>query len=81
VPSRCRLPLSDDLLDTTSDALQRDPQRLQGIGRDALALVDEAKEDVLGADVVVVQHPSFLLGQDDDPARPVGEPFEHGPQD
>jgi hypothetical protein len=25
----------------------------------------------------VVENPGFLLGQDDNPAGPVGEPFEH----
>jgi hypothetical protein len=39
--------------------------------------VDQAQEDVLGADVVVVEHPGLFLGQDDHPAGSVGEPFEH----
>src|SRR5207302_5812544 len=42
----------------------------------ALALVDEAEQDVLGPDVVVVEEPCFLLGQDDDPSGTVGEAFE-----
>ena len=53
------------------------PRRLERLGGDALALVDEAEQDVLGADVVVVEHPGLFLGQDDDPASPVGEPLEH----
>ncbi|GJF29756.1 hypothetical protein KNE206_24560 [Kitasatospora sp. NE20-6] len=32
---------------------------------------------MLGADVVVVEHPGFFLSQDDNPPRAVGEPFEH----
>ena len=51
-------------------------ERFEGLGGDALALVDEAEEDVLGADVVVVQEACFLLRQHDDPAGPVGEAFE-----
>jgi hypothetical protein len=39
--------------------------------------MDEAEQDVLGPDVVVVQHPGFFLGQDDDTAGAVGEPLEH----
>jgi hypothetical protein len=39
--------------------------------------VDEAEQDVLGPDVVVVEEPSFFLGQDDDPACSVGKAFEH----
>ena len=38
------------------------------LGGDALAFVEEAEQDVLGADVVVVQMARFFLGQDDDPA-------------
>jgi len=32
---------------------------------------------VLGTDVIVVEKTSFLLGQDDDPASPLGESLEH----
>ncbi|GAA4724913.1 hypothetical protein Prum_101050 [Phytohabitans rumicis] len=39
--------------------------------------MDETKQEVLRADVVVVEHPGFFLSQDDNPAGPVGEPFEH----
>src|SRR4051794_40384604 len=39
--------------------------------------MDQAEEDVLGADVRVVQEACFLLSQDDDPSGPVSESFEH----
>jgi hypothetical protein len=39
--------------------------------------VDEAEQDVLGPDVVVVEHPGFFLSQDDDPAGTVGKSLEH----
>src|SRR6266496_3188578 len=39
--------------------------------------MDEAEQDVLGADVVVVEHPGLFLSQDDNPTRAVGEPLEH----
>ena len=59
-------------------ASRRDAERLERLGGDALALVDQPEQDVLGADVVVVEEASLLLRQDDDSAGPVGEPFEQG---
>ena len=58
-------------------AFQRVAQRFQRLGRYALALVNKSQQDVLGADVVVVEHPGFFLSQDDNPPRAVGEPLEH----
>ena len=78
VAARRLLALADDLLDLGADGLQRDAEALQRLGRDALALVDQAEQDVLGADVVVAEHPGLFLGQDDNPTRAVGEPLEHG---
>ena len=77
VPGRGLLALADDLLDLAADALQRDAQRLQRLGGDAFALVDQTQQDVLGADVVVVEHPGLFLRQDDHPAGTVGKSFEH----
>ena len=76
VPGRRRAALADDLLDLAAHGLERDAERLEGLGGDAFALVDQPEQDVLGADVVVVEEPSFLLGQHDDPSGSVGEPFE-----
>ena len=39
--------------------------------------MDQAEQDVLGADVVVVEQARFFLRQDHDPPGPVGEAFEH----
>ena len=47
------------------------------LGGDALALADQAEQDVLGADVVLAEHPGLFLSQDRNPPRPVGEPLEH----
>jgi hypothetical protein len=49
----------------------------RSLGRDAFALVDEAQQDVLSPDVVVIEHPGFFLSQDNNPPRPVGKPLEH----
>ena len=79
VPGRRPLPPADDLLHLPADRLQADSQRLQRPGRDALALVDQAEQQMLGADVGVVKHPGLFLGQDHDPPGPVGKPLKHVP--
>ena len=76
-PAGFLLALADDPPDLLADRLQADPQRLQRLGGDALALADQAEQDVLGADVVVAEHPGLFLSQDRNPPRPVGEPLEH----
>ena len=77
MPGRCLLALADYLFNLLAYGLQADPQGLQRLGRHALTLVDQAKQDVLGADVVVVEHPGFFLSQHHNSPRPVGKPFEH----
>ena len=77
VPGRRLLALADDLLDLLPNRVQADAERLQRLGRDTFALMDEAEQDVLGADVVVIEHPGFFLRQDNNPPRPVGKPLEH----
>ena len=69
--------VADDLFDLGPHGFERDAERLQRLGRYTLTLVDEPEQDVLGADVVVVQQARFFLRQDNDPSGPVGEPFEH----
>src|SRR5581483_238574 len=78
VPGRSLLALTDDLLDLGAHSLQRDVERLQRLGGDALTLVDEAEQDVLRPDVVVREHAGLFLGQHNDSASSVGEPLEHG---
>jgi hypothetical protein len=78
VPARRLLTLADDLFYLLTHTLKRDAEALQRLGRHALTLVDEAEQDVLRADVVVVEHPGFFLRQDDDSTGTVGEPLEHG---
>ena len=70
--------VADDLLDLRAHGLERDAERLERLGGDALALVDQAEQDVLGPDVVVVEQARFLLRQDDHSAGSIGEAFEHG---
>ena len=57
--------------------VQADAHRGKRRGPDALALVDEPEQDVLGADAVVAERPGFALRQGHHAPRPVGEPLEH----
>src|SRR5690606_7146998 len=77
VTRRGLLSLADDLGHLDTYSLERDVEGLERLGGDALALVDQAEEDVLGADVVVVEHPRLLLGEDDHATGTVGKSFEH----
>ena len=77
VAGRRRTALADDLFDLAADSLERDAEAFERLGRDALALVNQAEQDVLGTDVGVVEQASFLLREDDDPPGSVSEPFEH----
>src|SRR4029079_17432188 len=65
------------LLDLCTHGLERDVEALQRLGGDALALVDQAEQDVLGADVVVGEHAGLFLGQHEHAAGSVSEPLEH----
>ena len=74
---RGRAGQADRLLDLLAHGLERDAERLERLGRDALALVDQAQEDVLGADEAVVEQARLFLGQHQDSTSPVCESFEH----
>ena len=56
---------------------EADAQALQRPGGDALTLVDQTEQDVLGPDVVVVEEPRLFLSEDHDSPGPVGESFKH----
>ena len=77
VSARRLLALADDLLDLLAHGLKGDAQAFERLGSDAFALVDEAEQDVLGADVVVIEHARFFLREHHNPASPVGKPLEH----
>src|SRR5581483_9363476 len=68
---------ADDLLHLLPHGIQADFERLLRLGRDTLALADEAEQDVLGADVVVLKPPGFFLSQDHNPPGPVAKPLKH----
>lgn len=77
VAGRGLLALADDLLDLAAHSFEGDAQRLQRLGSDTFALVNEAEQDVLRTDVVVVEHPGFFLSQDNNAPCAIGEPLEH----
>ena len=69
--------LPDDLDDLGANRLETDPKALETARGYALALVDEAEQDVLGPYVIMVKQPGFFLGEYNDSPGPVGEPFKH----
>ena len=77
VTGRRLLALADDLLNLLPYGFEAYPQRLKCLSCNAFSLVDEAQQDVLSADVVVVEHPGLFLCQHHNPPRPVGKPLEH----
>ena len=77
VAGRRLLALADDLDHFVTDRGEVDVEALESLGGDALPFVEEAEQDVLGADVIVVQMPRFFLGQNDDPTGSVRETLKH----
>src|ERR1019366_8049278 len=75
-PCRGRPRGPDRLLDLLAHGLERDAEGLERFGRDSLALVNEAEQDVLGPDEAVVQEACLFLSQDQYPACPIGKALE-----
>ena len=71
------LALADDLNDRGAHGLALDAHRLQGLRRDALALRDQAEQQVLRADVIVLKTAGLVLREHDDTACAIGKAFEH----
>ena len=67
----------DELLDFEADLAQIDVEVLQHVGRHAAAFFDQAQQDVLGADVFVVEALGLLIGQLHHLAGTVGKSFVH----
>ena len=68
---------ADDAHDLGADALDGDVEGLEHARGEALLLAEQAEQDVLGADVVVLEGPRLLLGEDDDLAGSLCESLEH----
>ena len=67
---------ADDELDGGADLVQLDAEVGEHFRGDAFALADEAEQEVLGADVVVVEAQGFFLGERQDAARSLRELIE-----
>ena len=67
----------NQLLDLKSDLAQIDVQVLENVGSDAGSLLHQAEQDVLGADVFVIEPLRFLIGELHHLAGSVRETFIH----
>ena len=65
-------------IDLLPDGFQADAHQIQRPGGYAVAFLDQAKQDVLGADAIAAPRLSLVQGQVKNPARLVGKPPEHG---
>ena len=68
---------ADDRFDLLAHLRQVDAERLEHFGREALALGDDAEQDVLGPDVVVAEPLRFFLREHDAASRSLGKRFPH----
>src|SRR5205823_1977861 len=68
--------LPDDPRDLRPHFLNRDVEGLEHPRRETLFFAEQAEQDVLGADVVVLERPRLVLREDDDLASSFGEAFE-----
>ena len=70
-------PALDELLDLEADLAQIDVEVLEHVGGHAAALFDEAQQDVLGADVFVVEALRLLVGELHHLSGAVSKSFVH----
>src|SRR5580765_64754 len=74
---RHRLPAADRLFHLGPNRGELDAEGSEASCADTLTLRDEAQQQMLGPDVVVVEEPRFLLGEHDHAAGALREPLEH----
>ena len=68
---------ADDPDDLRAHPLDGDVERLEDARGEALLLAQQPEQDVLGADVVVLQRPGLLLCEDDDLTGALCESLKH----
>jgi hypothetical protein len=68
---------ADDPHDLPADALDGDVEALEHPRGETLLLAQQAEQDVLGADVVVLERARLFLGKNDDLPGPLCESLEH----
>ncbi len=69
--------LADDARHLRAHLFDGDVEPVEHARGEPLLLAQQAEQDVLGADVVVLEGPGLVLCKDDDLAGPFGESFEH----
>src|SRR4051812_8826993 len=77
LPGRHFLAGADDAHDLRTHALHSDVEGLEDTSRKSLLLAQQAEQDVLGADVVVLERSRFLLRENDDLTGSFCESLEH----
>ena len=77
MPARRRLTTAGEGLDPLAHGVQGDAGRPEDLRGRAAVLPEQARQHVLGTDVVVVQLPGLFLGEDNGSMGLVSEPFEH----
>ena len=77
LPARHLVALADDARHLGPHFLDGDVEGLEHTRGQALLLAEQAEQDVLGADVVVLQGTGFVLREDDDLPGTLCESFEH----
>ena len=77
LPRRDLVALADDARHVGPDVLDGDVERVEHTGGEPLLLTEQAEQDVLGADVVVLEGPGLVLREHDDLPCALGESFEH----
>ena len=68
--------LADDARDLRAHFLDRDVERFEHPRGETFLLAQQAEQDVLRADVVVLQGPGLILGKDDNLTRSFGKSLE-----
>jgi hypothetical protein len=69
--------LANDLFYLSANCIKRDGQRLKGLCCNAFAFVDEAKQNVLGTNVRVIEKARLFLGKHNNPAGTICKAFKH----
>jgi hypothetical protein len=69
--------LADDPRHLRAHLFHGDVELLEHARGEALLLAQQAEQDVLRPDVVVLESPCFVLGEDDDLSSPFCEALEH----
>ena len=63
--------------DLGAHLLEGDAERLEHARGKTFLFAQQAEQEMLGADVVVLERPGLILGQNHDLASSLGEPLEH----